>query len=304
MSVWERKRRLMVEGIMPERTLLRFKRAGIAVYNAKKTQKNHLVFTVREKDIEKVFAIYPKVCYNRTVKSPYLLRDLGAVGIAKPLIWAKKRAGFLAGALLFCAATVFADSFVFGVEFVGTDVYCREVYAALEEYGVQPFSRYERKNEDLICARLLSLDGVEFCSVKKSGLRVVVEMRLSPFAKKSDKRGDMSAKHAGTLLSVTVIKGTALKKAGETVQKGEPLVGAYFLTESGEQKRVQAVARVSVACVYEADVQTETAEEAFAKGYLDAELSPSDTITAKSVEKRESAFHVKIEYTAIETFNL
>ena len=35
--------RFVIEGIMPERALLRLKRAGIAVYHVKKRQKNQIL---------------------------------------------------------------------------------------------------------------------------------------------------------------------------------------------------------------------------------------------------------------------
>lgn len=304
MSVWEKRHRLFIEGIMPQRALLRFKRAGIAVYNAKKPQKNQLVFSVKEKDVEKVFAIYPKVCYNGSGKSAYVVSDLGGIGLAKPIEWAKRRIGFLLGAMLFCVGTLYVDSYVFGVELKGTHVYRREVEMLLEEYGVKPFSRYKGGNEDVVCARLLSLDGVEFCSVKKSGLRVVVEMRLSPFAKRNEEKGDMKAKHTGTLLTLTALKGTALKRVGDSVQVGEPLVGGYFLTESGEGKQVIPIARASIACTYEAELSAYSEEEAFAQAYLNAGLADSDTLTEKHVEVRGGVFYVKLAYTAIESINL
>ncbi len=304
MSVFSLRRRLLIEGVMPERTLLRLKRAGVNVYNAKKTQKNHLLFTVNAKDAQKVFAIYPKVCYNGNGRLAYVVRDLGAIGLAKPLEWAKKRIGFLLGALLFCVATLYVDSFVLGIEFQGTDVYKREACALLEEYGIKPFARYGQGSEDLVCAQLLSLDGVEYCSVKKDGLRVVVEMRLSPFAKRREETGDMQAKHSGVLLAMTALKGTPLKKAGDTVTVGEPLVGGYILTESGEGKRVSPVARASIACTYEKEIAAPSSEEAFATAYLEAGITQEDTLTEKLVEARGEGFYVKLTYTAVETVNL
>ena len=304
MSVFSQRRRLLIEGVMPERTLLRLKRAGVDVYNAKKTQKNHLLFTVNAKDAQKVFAIYPKVCYNGKGNSAYVVRDLGAVGIAKPLEWAKKRVGFLLGTMLFCVATLYVDSYVLGIEFQGTDAYRREACALLEEYDIKPFARYGQGNEDIVCARLLALDGVEYCSVKKDGLRVVVEMRLSPFAKRREETGDMHAKHSGVLLAITALKGTPLKKAGDTVTLGEPLVGGYFLTDSGEGKRVSPVARASIACTYEKEITARSAEEAFATAYLEAGIAREDTLTQKLVEARGDNFYVKLTYTAVETVNL
>ena len=49
------KDRFLIEGVMPERALLRLKRAGISVFNVKKPQKNQILFSISKKDSEKVF---------------------------------------------------------------------------------------------------------------------------------------------------------------------------------------------------------------------------------------------------------
>ena len=56
--------RIMIEGMMPYRALNRLKREGISLKNIKKSKKNQILITVDAKDVEKVFAIYPNMCYN------------------------------------------------------------------------------------------------------------------------------------------------------------------------------------------------------------------------------------------------
>lgn len=304
MSFFTLYQRLYIRGVMPERALLRLKRAGIAVYDVKKVEKNKILLSVKKKDTEKVFAIYPDVCYNISVYSPYVVEKAPLKGMAKRLDTAKKRVGLLLGALLFAAALPFADRFVFDVEFVGSDVYARETYAALEEAGIRPFAPYVSGKEDVVCARLLSIDNVEFCSVKKTGFRVQVEIRTSPFSTDSWQDGNMIAKHSGELVSLTVLKGTPLKKKGDFINAGEPLVGNWFSTEDGGQVRVQSIARARIACTYEGEISAATGEEAFAAAYLEAGISEMDTLTEKTVaEAGEGIFRVKLVFIAIESFN-
>lgn len=297
------KERLEIEGIMPERALLRLKRAGIGVYNAKKVEKNRILLSVKKKDTEKVFAIYPNVCYNSNASSPYTVRKIGGVGIGKAVETLSQRVGAVLGALLFCAGTLYADRFVFAVDFVGSAVYARETYAALEQGGIKPFAPYRKERVDWVCSQLLALEGVEFCSVQKKGLRVQVEMRLSEFAKTQTEKGAMQAKHEGEILSLTVLRGTALKSAGETVRIGETLVGDWFSVEEGEQVRVEIIARARIACVYETELRAESAEEAFAAAYLGLSPLGVDGITDKEITESAGLFHVKIFYTATETMN-
>ena len=294
--------RMSIEGIMPERALLKLRRAGIDLYDVKKPQKNRLDFTVAQKDIQKVFAIYPNLCYNNVGYSPYTAKSLGAVGIAKYLVFALKRIGLILGALIFLGGTLFLDEFVFGVDFVGSAIYAREARITLAEYGVKPFARYKGGNEDLICAKLLSLDGVEFCSVKKNGLRVRVEMRIGETGEYRLQTGDLTAKHSGEIVAITALRGTPLKARGDKVNAGETLVGGWFL--KGEEKvQVEVIARVSIACLHEAEYSVESKEEAFATAYLSLGLSEGEDIRKWQVEKSENGYLVRLEYIAIESIN-
>ena len=297
--------RLRLEGTMPQRALLRLRRAGIPLYDVVKTAPNALCFRVWKKDEEKVFAIYPKVCYNIGEYAPYTVERLGASGFGYLVENARKRIGFSIGILLFCAITAFSSDYAFGVELSGSEVYAREAYMAMEECGISLGKRYDDKNADLFCAKMLSLDGVEFCSVKKSGFRVRMEVRLADFSKPSPMRGVMQVQHTGELVALTVLRGTALKKIGDEVQKGETLVGDWFSTEEGEQVRVEIIARARIACVYEANIEAEDAESAFAVGYLELDLSDGDCIKEyTAVKLQEGLFRVRVAYEAVEQMNL
>ena len=295
--------RIKIEGLMPERALLRLRRAGIDLYHLQKPQKNQLFFTVKSKAVEKVFAIYPNVCYNVSVTTPYKAERMGAVGLGKVWAWTKKRLGLLLGGLLAIAIFSYADRYVFGVEFTGADVYKREALIALEEGGIKKFSPYTAENVDLICAKLLSLDGVEYCSVKKSGFKAVVEIRVNAFSEKTPIEGDMLSPRSGTVLSITALKGTALKKVGDQVREGERLVGGFFEKADGTKVTVTPIALARIACLYEGIVEAESEEEAFAKTYLALSLSENERITNKEIVAVENGFQIKILYTAIVTMN-
>ena len=149
----------------------------------------------------------------------------------------------------------------------------------------------------------MAIDGVEFCSVKKKGMRLVVEIRTAPFAKDDFQNGKLYTKHAGTIVSMTVLRGTALKKIGDFVNAGEPLVGDWFSTEDGGQVRVQAIARVRMACTYESEIAAATEEEAFAAAYLAIGVSESVTLIGREIKETENGFFVKISYDAVQTIN-
>ncbi len=296
--------RLRLEGIMPERALLRLRRARIPLYNLQKTQKNAILFQVEKKDIEKVFAIYPNVCYNSSSNSPYVVRNLGGVGVAKWLDFARKRLGVLLGLLAFVIVTLAADGLVLGIDVVGATAYTRESKIALAECGITPYAFYKKGQEELVAAKLLAIPDIEFCSVKKVGNRVLVELRQSPLHTDNLQKETMISAREGKLLSLTVLRGTPLKKTGEEIRVGEPLVGNYFTTEEGGQVSVEPIARASIACAYEGVHSARNEQEAFAQAYLGLDLSASDRIESWSCEERDGGYLVKIAYLAVQTVNL
>ena len=303
MPFWQRKEKISLQGVMPERALLKLRRAGIDLFDIRKTQKNELVFVINKKDMQKVFAIYPNVCYNKSGTTPYTAKHIGSVGLGKYLAFAAQRTGFLLGALAFLGGTLYVDTFVFGVQFVGSATYAREARATLKEFGIKPFARYQGGNEDLICSKLLALDGVEFCSVKKNGLWVRVEMRLGEYGVKKLQSGNLYAAHTGEVIAITALRGTPLKAKGDSVQAGEPLVGGWFLKGEGEQVCVEPIARASIACAYEAEIAAETQDEAFATAYLALALDENATVQKTQITQLETGFLVRIEYIAIESIN-
>ena len=295
--------RLQLVGVMPQRALLRLRRAGISLFLVTRIDEKTLRFCVWKKDVEKVFAIYPKVCYNIGDYSPYTVTELGAVGIGKVAEKARARIGFGLGIVLFCVVTAYAADYAFGVEFTGSSVYAREAYLAMEECGISLGKKYDDKNADAFCAKMLALDGVEFCSIKKSGLKLYVDVRITPVQTQYFKKGVMQAKHTGVLTALTVLRGSALKKIGDEVRTGETLVGDWYSTEEGGQVRVELIARARIACTYKAEIAAETEEEAFALAYLDAGLENVENTKEKKIEKTDGGFLVTIAYDAVESMN-
>ena len=293
------RRRIVIEGNAPERALDRLRREGIPVFRVKKLKKNQILLRVNEKDAEKVFAIYPNVCYNISVYGGYTAKDAGAEGALKAVRRLKSRPGLAVGAALFLAAAFFADGFVLRVDVVGAEEYRRDVLAALAECGIGPFSRYSAEGAEEAAEKILALDGVGFCSVKKSGVTVTAEIRLAPFSEPSVTEGDMIAAHAGKIVQMAVLRGTPLKKAGDNVREGEPLVGGYFTDAEGNRVSVIAIARVTLSCVYEAEIRAESEAHALAQGYLavDGEIEES------ACERTDGGFLVRLVYTVTETIN-
>ena len=172
----------VLEGQMPERALLRLRRAQISLYFVKKIEKNRILFHVNRKDSEKVFAIYPNVCYNNGKYTPYTVRLLPAFGWQRLWLAVKNRLGLFVGAALFVAMTVYSDRLILDVEVAGEAAYAESVTGILTKNGVKKWGRYPEEKTDWLTAEILRLDGVGFCSIKKVGSTLVVDVRSAPFA--------------------------------------------------------------------------------------------------------------------------
>ena len=291
--------RFALDGNMPERALLRLRREKIPLYRVQKTANNRILFSVRRQDKEKVLTLYPQ-----TGTHAYRVRHLATEGVGKHLTAAWKRIGLVLGAIVGLILVMLSQNLVLSVDFIGGECYKRDVLQALSEVGVRQFSPYKKGQEDLVCAKLLALDGVEYCALKKTGNRLAVEIRLSPFPTLKTDKGNMQAKREGVLQAMTVLRGTPLKKVGDSVRKGETLVGDYFTTEDGGQVRVEIIARVCIACVWDGEIEAESEEEAFAKAYLALGLTDLDTLQETKIENNGKTYRVQMTYQAIEAINL
>ena len=287
------KEKLLLEGIMPERALGRLSRSGVAIERVKRLTKTQTTFLVGAKDSEKVFAIYPK---TPSVSSAYAVRSLGKVGVAAILEKLKGRVGVLLGAMLFLALTLYADTLVLKVE-IRTDTPLQtEISRVLQENGIKKFSTFSGKDIDLISAQILKLNGVSFCSLKKTGSVCIVEVRGSSFTGAKIRATVLTAKRSGVLLSLQVLRGEGLIAEGATVAEGTVLARAT--------EKDFVVARARLACLYEEEFEGIGEEEAFARAYLAVGGEGEEVrITDKRVKTEGENTVVRIEYEYLFSVN-
>lgn len=299
-----------LRGKNAEIALTRLKNAKIDLYNVKKTEKDAVTFEVKGKQARKVFAIYPKTWYNKAERGGYEAISLGETGVFPRLKTLQKRAGLLAGAAAFLLITAFADNFVFDAVYTGDGALCRQARRIVRESGVTAFSRFADAQAEEISAKILSLDGASYASVQKKGTVLYVEARRSPFSEAEPMPGDMTAKHAGTLLSLTVLRGERAARPGAKIVAGTPLVYASLRSGEGESEKFTKItvsARAEIACTYEAETEAQTQAEALAVAkFTLAGTEKTDDFfigTASAEQIGNGRYLVKIAYTAIETLN-
>jgi hypothetical protein len=77
----------------------------------------------------------------------------------------------------------------------------------------------------------------------------------------------------------------------------------WFTKGEGEQVCVEPIARASIACAYEAEIEADSQEKAFATAYLALALDENATVQKTQITQMETGFLVRIEYIAIESIN-
>lgn len=290
------KERLLLCGLCPERALVRLTKSGISVYRARKKDAKSIAFSVRKKDLEKVFAIYPNVCYNGDTGCAYCVRRLPLTGFNRLLSFLKNRWGLLVGTLVFVLTVSTVEKTVLRIEIDAPEVYRAQVLEILREYGVQPYAWYVEGKEDLICAHLLSKDGVSGCSVQKRGVVLTVSLRTNSFVQKTVEE-PFTALRAGELVRLVTLRGTPLKRAGDAVALGETLVSGVLQTEGKDPLPVRVVAYATISCEWTGQYPFSDETKAEAQAYLDAGLDDERaTLVESKVLPSEDGATVTVRY--------
>ena len=247
-----------VSSLSAYRAVEKLRRADIPVLSCREVQKNVLDLHIRAKDMKKGFAILQDSCYN--IEN---IRYFGVENLRRKAIAA---AGLLVGVLLFFGCVFFSESRVLKVEVVGSGAYYeREVRTILSEEGVGNFSAMPA-DTGRMTARLLALPRVEFCAFKKRGGVLTVEVQCSeniqPIAGMP-----LLSPVAGTIESLTVVRGTPLLNVGDAVEAGQTVVGDYFIAGENSYPSL-VIARLTVRRTFSADYAL-SEEQALAQALLD-----------------------------------
>ena len=229
--------------------LKKLKARKIRIEKAEITKRNKLIITYNSKDDKKVFAICKNMWYNESVSYS---------GVLYPLKRLISRAGIAIGLLIFTFLLFLSNTFVVKVEYSGDSVYFKnEIDEVLNSRLVKKFSFLKDIDTDGISKDVFSCsDSIAFVSVYKRGYRLVVH------TEKSVESGDCGlfltdkivAEDDGIIIFLAVYRGTALKKTGESITKGEIIVDGYY-TYRDEKRPTDVFAKVIVEYVYKEEIK-------------------------------------------------
>lgn len=263
-----------------EAALSKLKKGEIPVFNCKKEGASFL-FSVSDKDIEKVFAIFAKPCYNiKVVKKSAKKRTLDFI---------KLRAGLLIGAFAFIAVAALSDFYVLKIEVAGSGSYLEpEVRRIVLSEGAGEFKPYSSFNSMRATGRILALPQVTFCNISKKGSVLTVDVQVDTEHSGTSSNSPLIADRAGTVKRLVAVCGTEAVKEGDTVEKGATLIFPY--TVAGES-RVDCIAAgyAEIECSATSQYFAESQSEESLKEAYASLLIEEDEIIEKSYTVKPSA---------------
>lgn len=182
-------------------------------------------FTVKASDKAKTFAILKNLCYNYSVEW-----DAAISSLIKAF---SGRLGILLGAVICAAAFLLCSRCVFFVKaecVQGADA--DSVRRAVSEYVRLP-SFASDVNVREIEKRVLSLDGIGSCVAFLRGNVIVVRATGAVNSSEQQQKTEIISRSDAVITRITVRKGSALKKVGDVVKRGEVVISGDVYASDG-----------------------------------------------------------------------
>lgn len=274
-----------------ETALKKLSRANIAVYKLKK-RSSRVQFGVRQEYVEKVFAIFSHPCYNTVI--------IKNSGVTRLKLFLQKRFGLIAGAVVFIAAAVISGNTVLKIKIVGNGGYLeRQIISIASECGAREWSFCRNLDAPLMQSKIMALPDVNFCSVKRDGAYLLIDVRTE---EEHTSRADckpLTANVSGEVYRLVAICGTPERKEGDGVSVGEVLIGAYELSADGERIPCLAVGFAEIKAKAEISLFYGEESEQNAQSALKAAALYSDTVLERSytVSPCEGGVKYEVSFT-------
>ncbi len=228
--------RFNINGLNIEKLLNRLYGMGLPLYNVSRTQYKNLCFTVPSSCGKKVIAVLDKLCYNYTKAEQK--------GIFTLIKSALKRAGLIAGAALFALGAFASAFFLYEIRIYGCDrVDPLSVLKSVNEAGAEEKTFFRADSAKVERAIYSNFSLVAFVSAQYKGVVLyikIVETENPPDVIDSTPK-DLTASHRGKISKLLVYQGTPLVKAGDTVEKGQVIIGGYRESPDGSRIPVRAM---------------------------------------------------------------
>lgn len=190
----------------------------------------------------KFFAICKNMCYNKSI--------IGFYGVLSPLAYLCRNIGVFLGIITFCITCAFLGDFLLGIDCEGSGAcFKTQTQFIAEMNGAIKYSRISNVDLKNLETEILKTNPMlSFVSVKKQGNRLVINSILSNKQPNilSENTSSLISEYNGIVESMSVLRGTALVKVGDVVEKGTELVGAYLTGKEDKTYPTYVLARITI----------------------------------------------------------
>lgn len=271
--------------------LRKLSRADIPVYCLKK-HTNTLTFCIEDEYLQKAFAIFSHRCYNISV-----VRESAAKRVRRFL---SRRVAFPLGALLFVSSACVANSLVLKIKVTGSGAYLADTVKSIaRDCGAEEWRFAKSVDGATLIARVLALPNVIFCTVKKEGSYLIVDVQTEENDSSLVSASPLVSTVAGVIVRAVAVCGTLEKSAGEEVSAGDIIIGAYTIDSDGVRTECLAAGFAQIECVstvlYGAEKES---EENLKLALASADLYADDIIKREhKVKKNGEGVIYEVTYT-------
>lgn len=280
-----------------ETALRKLKKAGISVFDCKKDGAR-FIFSVKDKQLKKAFAIFAKPCYNISIVGKSSRNRLSD-GLLN-------RIGLIIGGIIFAAVAVISNSFVFKINVSGSGSYLSpEVRRIIYECGAKEFKLFSDFDEPAAICKILALPQVTFCNIEKRGSVLRVDVQIDDVHSSTAQRTPLVSDRAGKVRNVTAICGTVAVNIGDDVSAGSTLIAAYTL--AGEiQTECLAVGYAELECRGRTEYfATEESEENLKAAYSAALMEGEEILTrTHTVKPADGGVVYVLEFTYLHKLSI
>ena len=214
----------------------------IPVFHADRQSEDKLCITIDFCDRNKFFAICKNMCYNKSI--------IGFYGLLSPLAYLMKNIGIYLGIIVFCITNTFLSDILLGVDCVGSGAcFKSQTQIVAEMNGAIKYSKISSIDFKNLEKEILRTNPMlSFVSVKKQGNRLIINSILSDKQPDilSENTESLVSEYYGVVESISILRGTALVKVGDTVEKGTELVGAYLTGKEDKTYPTYILARITI----------------------------------------------------------
>lgn len=232
--------RVKISGVNLNRLYKECQKNNISLFDINRINYKNIEVDIDKKDLAKV----KQICKEQN----YSIDTLKSFGLVKLFSQLKSRIGIIVGCFIFIFLAILNSFFVWDIKVYGNSrIETSQIISILNKQGIKVGKTFAKFDSNLLENSILNqLEDISLCSVVKKGNCIIINIKEKLEASAEvNASNDVVAEQNMTIKSINVIQGTALKKAGDSVKKGEVIVAGYFEDINGTRRKCKANAVVS-----------------------------------------------------------